>query len=508
MKKRCLISVYDKTGIAAFAKRLAALGWEIISTGNTSKTLTEEGIDVVDVAEVTQFPEILNGRVKTLSPRIFGGILFRREDETHRQTVDEHGIGPIDMVVNTLYPFSETVANPDASEQDIIEKIDIGGPSLIRAAAKNYRDVLIVTDPSQYDDVLAALENDAADHSFRERLAAAAFRTTAAYEQAISSWFNEKSGDLSVWYGRFVDGEQLRYGENPHQKGFIYRSADPDAGGFAGMIQHQGKQLSYNNYNDAGFAIEAIKEFGDKPTALAVKHANPCAVAQGGSLLEAYAKCEAADPESIFGGIVCVNETVDASLAGALVQIFLEVVIAPSYDAEALGILSQKKNLRVLEIPDLNEPLSSEMRMQSIPGGLLLQEKDTELYDELKVVTKRQPDAHEMEDLAFAWKVAKIIKSNGIVIAKDEATLGIGVGEVNRFWAVRAALERADEDRRGGVCASDAFFPFSDSVQALAEAGITAVVQPGGSIKDQDSIDAADRAGMAMLFTGMRHFRH
>ncbi|NLK59348.1 MAG: bifunctional phosphoribosylaminoimidazolecarboxamide formyltransferase/IMP cyclohydrolase [Tissierellia bacterium] len=508
MKKRCLISVYDKTGIAAFARALDKMGWEIVSTGNTAKTLAEEGIAVIPVEDITHFPEILDGRVKTLSPFIFGGILFRREDPAHVETVAAQDIRPVDMVVNTLYPFAETVADPNASEADIIEKIDIGGPSLIRAAAKNHKDVLIVTDPSQYEEVVEALQKEQADLSFRERLARAAFQTTAVYEIAIANWFADKIGDKSKWFGAFHQGEELRYGENPHQKGYVYRAEPKIPGGFGHMIQHQGKPLSYNNYNDAGFAMEAIKEFPDRPTAVAVKHANPCGVACADSLLEAYAKCEAADPNSIFGGIVCVNEPVDESVATAMRQIFLEVIIAPGYTEEALVVFSGKKNLRVLEVPDLMERAPDEPLVRTIPGGLLLQDKDNELLDELETVTQRAPGTHEMEDLQFAWKVAKIIKSNGVVIAKNEATLGIGLGEVNRYWAVKNAIERAEDDNKGAVCASDAFFPFGDSVEALAEAGITAVIQPGGSIKDQESIDAANRANIAMVFTGMRHFRH
>lgn len=508
MKKRCLISVYDKTGIADFARELEKMDWDIVSTGNTANALAEEGISVLPVEAVTSFPEILDGRVKTLNPYIFGGILYRRDDETHEQTIREQAIVPIDMVVNTLYPFQETAADPDASEADIIEKIDIGGPSLIRAAAKNYRDVLIVTHPAQYDGVIEALKDGTANLAYRAQLASEAFAVTASYEAAISDWFLKQTGDTEVWQKRFVNGQQLRYGENPHQRGYMYLSADEKAGGFRSMIQHQGKHLSYNNYNDAGFAIEAIREFTDRPTAIAVKHANPCAVASADSLLEAYAKCEAADPESIFGGIVCLNGPVDAPLAQALMQLFLEVIIAPAYTEEALEIFSAKKNLRVLEIPDLLDAATDEMKVQSIPGGLLVQERDTELMDEIRTVTQREPDSHEMEDLKFAWKVAKIIKSNGIVIAKNEATLGIGLGEVNRFWAVQAAIERSAEDIRGGVCASDAFFPFGDSVEALAQAGVTAIIQPGGSMKDQESVDAANRGDVAMVFTGMRHFRH
>ncbi len=508
MKKRCLLSVYDKTGIVDFAKRLEALGWEIISTGNTHKTLEEAGVSVIAIEEVTRFPEILDGRVKTLSPYIFGGILYRRSENKHVQTIEEQGIGSIDMVVNTLYPFVETLNTPGVTESEIIEKIDVGGPSMIRAAAKNYKDVIIITSPDQYDGVIAELEKGLVDEAYRARLASEAFCVTAAYDVAIANYFQEKTQNYKSFLMAYDNGTVLRYGENPHQKARYYEESGLGIGTLKQMVMHQGKPLSYNNYHDASFAIEAIKHFPERPTAVAVKHANPCAIASANSIVEAYAKCEAADPESIFGGIVAVNREVDEVLAKALTEIFLEVVIAPGYTEEALAVLAFKKNLRVLAIEKLMENESSAVAFRQVRGGLLVQEPDDPLYDALSVVSKRQPSEHEMEDLLFAWKVAKLIKSNGIVIAKDETTLGLGLGEVNRFWAIEAGIQRAGESVRGAVCASDAFFPFGDSVAALAEAGVTAVIQPGGSIKDKESLTVADEHNMAMVFTGMRHFRH
>lgn len=508
MKRRCLISVYDKEGIIDFAKRLAALDWEIISTGNTKSVLAAAGVPVIAVEEVTNFPEILNGRVKTLSPYIFGGLLFRRSDAGHVQTIEEQGIQPIDMVVNTLYPFVETVNTKGATEADIIEKIDVGGPSMIRAAAKNYQDVLIITNPEQYESVLAQLEAGEPSPEYRKQLAADAFAVTAAYDAAIAMYFQEQTQQTNAYFTSHGKGTTLRYGENPHQKAWYFESDGDGKGTFKDMDILQGKQLSYNNYNDAGFAIEAIKLFTEKPTAVAIKHANPCGISSADTLLEAFARCRAADPESIFGGIVALNREVDELTAAALTDLFLEIVIAPSYTEEALQVFTAKKNLRVLRIASLMEPDADPYTIRQVPGGLLVQEKDRELYESLTTVTQRDPSSDEMADLEFAWKVAKLVKSNGIVIAKNETTLGLGLGEVNRYWAIKAGIERAGEDVKGAVCASDAFFPFSDSIEALADAGITAVIQPGGSIKDEDSIRLADERGIAMVFTQMRHFRH
>lgn len=509
MKKRCLISVYDKTGVAEFAKALAAMDWEILSTGNTKKHLEEQGLSVIGVDEITHFPEILDGRVKTLSPYLFGGILFRRDVQDHVDTVKEHGILPIDMVVNTLYPFEETVAKEDSKEQEIIEKIDIGGPSLIRATAKNHSDCYIVTSPSQYDRVIEALKNTTADLAFRKQLAFEAFATTAAYDAAIATYFAEKTGDQSHFFGVYDKGISLRYGENPHQKARFLEKCEKEAGSFKGMKQFQGKELSYNNYGDLAFGMTAIKEFPERKTCIAIKHQNPCAVASADTLREAYKKAHDADPQSIFGGIIIFNDIVDEALAQDLTQIFLEVILAPAFSDGALKVFEAKKNLRIIQVDDLmTKPEPAPWKIQSVPGGILMQEEDTALYEKLEVVTKREPTQEEKDDMLFAWKVAKIIKSNGVVIAKDEGTLGIGLGEVNRFWAVEEAIDRAGEKRKGAVLASDAFFPFADSIIALAEAGISAVIQPGGSVKDQDSIDVADEKNMTMIFTGMRHFRH
>lgn len=508
-KKRVLVSVYDKAGIVDFVRGLVDLDWEVISTGGTAQALREAGIDVIEIEEITQFPEILDGRVKTLSPYIFGGLLYRRDDAKHVETVRKMKIRSVDMVVNTLYPFVETLKNPASSKADIIEKIDIGGPSMIRGAAKNYRDVIIVTSPEDYEEVLEKIKKGEDDEAFRQSLAMKAFCTTAAYDIAIANYFQgEASEDFpEELFLHFSQKTDLRYGENPHQKAVYYHD-DTLEGTLNDARIIQGKQLSFNNLNDTSAAIEGLKEFGDRPAALGLKHANACAVAQGDTLFEAYVKCYEGDSTSIFGGIVALNDTVDKKLAEKMSEIFLEVIVAPAFTEEAVEVFGKKKNLRILEMPSIMHRNEKDLDFKKVLGGILIQEKDGGLYDKLEVVTERKPTEEEMKDLLFAYKATKAIKSNGIVIAKGDRTLGIGLGEVNRIWAIHEGIERSGEEVVGAVCASDAFFPFGDSLKALAEAGVTAVIQPGGSIRDQESIDVANEAGMTMVFTGMRHFKH
>ncbi|MDO5690102.1 MAG: bifunctional phosphoribosylaminoimidazolecarboxamide formyltransferase/IMP cyclohydrolase [Tissierellia bacterium] len=505
--KRVLISVYDKEGVVDFARGLKELGWELISTGGTKKTLEEANIDVLDVQQLTGFPEVFDGRVKTLCPQIFAGILYRRSSESDQQIMEELQLSSIDMVVNTLYPFVDTLRDPNSSEQDILEKIDIGGPSMIRGAAKNHRDVIIVTSIGQYNRVLELLRSDQMDERQRKSLAAEAFAVTAAYEIAIANHYAkdliEPQDDLFLHY---TGGRELRYGENPQQRAKFFRSAEP--GGLKDAIVHQGKALSYNNLLDASAAIEFIREFQEQPTAIAIKHTNPCGIASAENLEIAYQACYEADSESIFGGIVVVNGQITSPVAEKMTEIFLELVIAPSFTEEALGIFRKKPNLRVIEIPTLLESQMGERQLREVSGGMLQQDADLELYEQLNCVTKRQPTEGELEELLFAYRVAKCVKSNGIAITKNRRTIGLGVGQVNRYFAVQQALKQAGENAKGGVVASDGFFPFADSIRELAEAGIQAVIQPGGSIKDQDSIEVCDEKDMTMVYTAMRHFRH
>lgn len=497
--KTALISVYYKDDLADFARNLVDLGWKILSTGGTMAHLRENGIDVVDVSEVTNFPEILDGRVKTLSPYIFGGILYRRDCEDHRETIENHDIKSIDMVVNMLYPFEETVKNPDSTPEDIIEKIDIGGPSMIRAAAKNYKDVYIVTRPDQYSRVIDALKNGE-DKNFKKDLAKEAFTLTAAYDMAISKYFQgDQVEDLFMHFKKDMD---LRYGENSHQKASYYRDVDSEPMG--GLTIHQGKALSYNNIQDISCGLEYITYF-DEPTAIGIKHNNPCGIASADNLAEAYKKCIDADSESIFGGIVVVNGQVDGDLAKEMTSFFLEIIIAPSYTDEALEVFKSKEKLRIVSYPEIE---SKDQVFKEAYKGLLVQDRDAGLYEELKAVTRVKPSDEDMDELIFAYKCVKALKSNAIAITKNKQTLGLGIGDVNRFFAVSHAIDMAGEEAKGAVAASDGFFPFDDGIKAFNEAGIRAVIQPGGSIKDEDSINYADENGMSMVFTGMRHFRH
>lgn len=509
--KRALISVSNKEGIIPFAKQLAELGVDIISTGGTKRALEEAGVPVISISDVTGFPEILDGRVKTLHPAIHGGILAVRSDERHQAALKEHGIRPIDLVVVNLYPFQQTIAKPDVTLAEAIENIDIGGPTMVRAAAKNYADVAIVVDPADYPMVIEELKTTGSIQAkTRQQLAAKAFRHTAAYDAMIAEYLTGLTGEeypetLTVTYTK---KQSLRYGENPHQSAAFYAKPLGAAFSIAKAAQLHGKELSYNNINDANAAINLIREF-QKPAAAAIKHMNPCGVGVGATLLEAFTKAYEADPVSIFGGIVAVNREVDKETAERMHDIFLEIVIAPSFSDEALAILTKKKNIRLLTL-DFAAPDVKEKTLVSVNGGLLVQEADKYTLEdaEWNVVTKREPTEAEREQLRFAWKVVKHVKSNAIVLAKNGMTVGVGAGQMNRVGAANIAIEQAGEQAVGAVLASDAFFPMDDTVEAAAKAGITAIIQPGGSIRDADSIRKADEYGMAMVFTGVRHFKH
>ncbi len=510
--KRALISVFDKTGIVDFAKSLDSLGWQIISTGGTSKKLKEEGIQVQDISDLTRFPECFDGRVKTLHPNVEGGILAIRDNENHQKQMSELGVEPIDIVVCNLYPFKQTVLKPGVSHEEIIENIDIGGPTMIRAAAKNYKFVTVITDPEDYPKVIEELQtNGETSASTKEMLAAKVFIHTAHYDALIADYFSERleiasPKTLTLTYEKKQD---LRYGENPHQSATFYTSIKGTKGTLTSAIQLHGKELSYNNIGDTDGALEALKEF-DEPTIVAAKHANPCGVGSADTLLEAYKKAYEADPISIFGGIVAANQEIDGATAAEMAKVFLEVIVAPSYSQEALDILTKKKNIRLLQLEEIGHKDKKAAKAKTVLGGLLIQSLDTELISEkdLKIVSKRKPTAQEMDDLLFAWKVVKHTKSNGIAIAKDKCTTGVGPGQVSRIWALENAIRQGGERIAGSVMASDAFFPFPDCVEAAHKAGITAIIQPGGSVRDQESIEAADRYGIAMIFTGMRHFKH
>ncbi len=510
--KRALISVFDKTGVVDFAKSLDAMGWEIISTGGTSKTLKAEGIKVMDISDLTKFPECFDGRVKTLHPNVEGGILAIRDNDNHKKQMAELGVEPIDIVVCNLYPFKQTILKPGVSHEEIIENIDIGGPTMIRAAAKNYKFVTVITDPEDYNLVINELKakGDTSAET-KEMLAAKVFIHTSHYDALIAGYFSEK---LNIKYPKTITltyekKQDLRYGENPHQSAAFYTSVKGTEGTLTAAIQLHGKELSYNNIGDTDGALETLKEFNE-PTIVAAKHANPCGVGSASTLVEAYRRAYEADPVSIFGGIVAANREIDAATATEMAKIFLEVVVAPSFSKEALEILTKKKNIRLLQLPHISTKGISASKAKTVLGGLLIQDLDTLLLneDELKVVTKRQPTETEMRDLMFAWKVVKHAKSNGIAIAKDLCTTGVGPGQVSRIWALENAIRQGGKRIPGSVMASDAFFPFSDCVEAAHHAGITAIIQPGGSVRDQESIEAADKYGIAMIFTGMRHFKH
>ena len=522
--RRALLSVFDKTGLVDFARELAALDVELVSTGGTYRALSEAGLAVRDVSELTGFPEIMDGRVKTLHPGVHGGLLSIRDDAEHAKAMETHGIAGIDMLVSNLYPFEETLAG-GADTATIVENIDIGGPAMIRAGAKNHGYVTVVVDPAEYGTVLEALKsaNGETDFALRQRLAAAAYARTAAYDAAVSTWFAGVVGD-AMPQRVSVSGtlsEALRYGENPHQSAGFYRTGESRAG-VATARQLQGKALSYNNINDTDAAFELVGEFDPARTAAVaiIKHANPCGVAEGSDLLDAYQKALACDPVSAFGGIVALNRKLDRAAAEAIVQVFTEVIIAPEADEDAIAIVAGKKNLRLLLTGGLPDPRAAGRTVKSVAGGLLVQSRDAGVVDDLdlKVVTRRAPSETELADLKFAFRVAKPVKSNAIVYARDLATVGVGAGQMSRVDSARIAARKAEDAAaaaghaepltRGAVVASDAFFPFADGLLSAVAAGATAVIQPGGSMRDDEVIKAADDNDIAMVMTGMRHFRH
>lgn len=509
--KRAMISVSDKTGVVEFARGLAELGVEIVSTGGTAKTLREAGVPVTYISDVTGFPEILGGRVKTLHPNVHGGILALRNEE-HLEQLKEHNITPIDLVAVNLYPFRETIAKPDVTLADAIENIDIGGPTMVRSAAKNYENVLVIVNPGRYLDVLEAIRGGRADINLRMDLAREAFSHTASYDAAITAYLegiNNKELFPPTLNISFKRAQVLRYGENPHQQAAFYR--DPSTAGpcVGNAMQLSGKELSYNNILDLNSAFELVREFSE-PAAVIVKHNNPCGCACAGSPADAYKKALEADPVSAYGGIAAYNCVVDAETAAEMAKIFLEAIIAPGYKEDALKILKAKTNLRLLVTGELAGQTSDRLEVRKVNGGLLVQEADREVLrlPELKVVTKRQPTKEEMDELLFAMTVVKHVKSNAIVITKERSLVGVGAGQMNRVGSARIAAEQAGEKARGAVLGSDAFFPFNDTVLQAAKAGITAIIQPGGSIRDEESIKAANENGIAMVFTGMRHFKH
>ncbi|MFG6495688.1 bifunctional phosphoribosylaminoimidazolecarboxamide formyltransferase/IMP cyclohydrolase [Fictibacillus sp. UD] len=509
--KRALISVSNKEGLLPFAEKLASHGVEIISTGGTKKALQDAGIPVIGISEVTGFPEIMDGRVKTLHPKIHGGLLAVRDNDTHKKAMQENEISPIDLVVVNLYPFKETIAKEGTTFSDAIENIDIGGPSMLRSAAKNHAYVTVVVDPKDYGTVAGELESaGAVSEETRRRLAAKTFRHTAAYDALIAEYLTtaveeEHPESFTVTYEKKQD---LRYGENPHQKAAFYATPLSSTLSLTDAEQLHGKELSYNNINDSDAALSIVKEFTD-PAVVAVKHMNPCGVGTGATILEAYTRAFEADPVSIFGGIIAANTEVDAETAQKLSEIFLEIIIAPSFTDEALEILTKKKNIRLLKL-DFTERNGIAKKITTVSGGMLVQDEDVFGLDDANVTipTKRQPTEQEWKDLKLAWKVVKHVKSNAIVLAKDEMTVGVGAGQMNRVGAAKIAIEQAGNRAQGSALGSDAFFPMDDTVEAAARAGVTAIIQPGGSIKDEDSIKKADEHGITMVFTGVRHFKH
>jgi phosphoribosylaminoimidazolecarboxamide formyltransferase/IMP cyclohydrolase len=515
--QRAILSVTDKTGLAEFARQLAGMGVELISTGGTAKLLRDSGVAVKDVSELTGFPEMLDGRVKTLHPKVHGGILHVRQNPAHRAAVAEHGIAPIDMVVVNLYAFEKTAAKPGVRFEEMVENIDIGGPSMIRSAAKNFQDVAIVTSPADYSAIAEEMQGSGGELSLatRWRLAQKAFSTTAAYDSAIAStWERVRSNGagfelapptgfpqtLRISLNKVLD---LRYGENPHQKAAMY--ADGSGAGVANGRQLQGKELSYNNLVDLQAAWDLAQEFAE-PVCVLIKHTNPCGTATGRTLLEAYQKALACDPVSAFGSVIGVNRAVDAAAAEEMAKLFVEAIAAPGFDPDARARFAAKKNLRLVEIV----PAPPQWTLKHVSGGALLQDEDVRpLSDaDLKVVSRRAPTEEEMRALLFAWKVCKHVKSNAIVYARDGQTVGVGAGQMSRVDSCKLGAMKAVLPLKGTVAASDAFFPFPDGVEEIAKAGATAIIQPGGSVKDSDVIAAADRLGLAMVFTGVRHFRH
>lgn len=514
---KALISVSDKTGIVDFAKGLEKNGVEIISTGGTFKKLKEEGVNVKEISELTGFPECLDGRVKTLHPKVHAGILAIRDKKEHMDQLKELGIDTIDFVVVNLYPFKQTILKDGVTREECIENIDIGGPTMLRSAAKNYQDVAVITNPEDYDVVLKELEeNGKVSKDTKFRLMQKVFEHTANYDAMIAAYIKEQRHDyelpekLTLTYEKVQD---MRYGENPHQKAALYKEIGKCEGSLTTAKQLNGKELSFNNINDTNGALELLKEF-EEPTVVACKHGNPCGVGSDENIYNAWKKAFNADKTSIFGGIVVSNREITEQIAEEMSKIFLEVIVAPSYEPKALEILKTKKNVRVLELENISKKQNENaLDVKKINGGVIVQTIDSKLLDEYEVVTNRKPTEKELEDLLFTWKIVKYVKSNGIALGKDKQSIGIGPGQVNRIWATKQAVEHGEEliekgITKGAVLASDAFFPFSDCVEEAHKAGITAIIQPGGSIKDQDSIDKCNEYGIAMLFTKMRHFRH
>lgn len=509
--KRALVSVSDKTDLVEFVKGLVDCGYEIISTGGTKKTLEEAGLNPIGISDVTGFPEIMDGRVKTLHPKVHGALLCVRDNPEHVKQLQELGIEYIDLVCVNLYPFKETVQKKGVTHEEIIENIDIGGPSMLRSASKNYKSITVVCDPKDYDKVLKEIqENGDTCPVTREFLAAKVFRHTARYDAMIADYLTKKTGEefpesLTITFDKVQD---LRYGENPHQKAAFYKGMNPQYS-LANATQLHGKELSYNNIQDGNAAIEILKDFEGQCAAVGLKHMNPCGVGIGENIEAAWDKAYEADPVSIFGGIVALNDTVEKGLAEKLSKIFLEIIIAPDFTPEALEILTRKKNIRLMKL-DTTLSVNTALKYTNVNDGLLVQEMDMHQIkgEDLRCVTNRKPTPEEIKQLLFGWKVVKHVKSNAIVLVKDDMTIGVGAGQMNRVGSAKIAIEEAGEKAKGSVMASDAFFPMPDTVEETIKAGVTAIIQPGGSIRDQDSIDVCNEHGIAMVYTGIRHFKH
>lgn len=515
---RALISVSDKTGIVEFAQSLRSLEVDIISTGGTAKVLKEAGIEVIGISDITGFPECLDGRVKTLDPHIHAGLLAIRSNADHMKQIADLGVTPIDLVVVNLYPFKETILKDGVKLEEAIENIDIGGPTMLRSAAKNYQDVSVIIDPLDYELVLNKLKTKGkVDRETNFYLSSKVFEHTSSYDTLIATYMREQRGAKElpkVITMTFEKVQDLRYGENPHQEAAFYKEIANTKGMLTDAVQLHGKELSFNNINDTNGALELCKEYSE-PTVVACKHANPCGVGSADSIYEAYMRAYTSDPKSIFGGIIVANREIDEKTAEEINKIFIEIVIAPSFSEKALEILKAKKNIRLLELKDIEKKQpDTAYDLKKVSGGLLVQKIDNVLFDgELEVVTDRKPTEEELEDLLFTWKIVKYAKSNGIAIGKQKQSLGVGPGQVNRIWACNQAIDHCKEALgkkilKGASLASDAFFPFEDCVEAAAAVGIKAIIQPGGSIKDQKSIDACNKYGITMVFTGMRHFKH
>ena len=509
--KRALVSVSDKTNLVPFVSSLVELGYEIISTGGTKKALEAAGIKTIGISEVTDFPEIMDGRVKTLHPKVHGALLCVRDNPDHVRQIEELGIQYIDLVCVNLYPFKETVQKPGVSHEELIENIDIGGPSMLRSASKNYKFIPVLCDPSDYDAVVKELrENGETSLTTREYLAAKVFRHTASYDTMIASYLTERTGEKypEKFTITFDKVQELRYGENPHQSAAFYKGMNPQYS-LANAKQLHGKELSYNNIQDGNAAIEILKDFEGQPAVVGLKHMNPCGVGIGKTIEEAWDKAYEADPVSIFGGIVAFNEPIHASVAEKLSKIFLEIIIAPAFDEDAFEILSKKKNIRLMQL-DTSLEVNAKYKVTNVNDGLLVQDIDDHKItaEDLRCVTNRKPTEEELEQLLFAWKVVKHVKSNAIVLVKDNMTIGVGAGQMNRVGAAKIAIEQAGEKAKGSIMSSDAFFPMPDTVEEAVKAGVTAIIQPGGSIKDQLSIDVCNEHGIAMVYTGVRHFKH